>query len=102
MPHLVGDAAAHDIVEEAVPVRRHRDQITGLAFRGSADLARRIAENPGNALRMTKRLLREGQVNTLDSVLNTSAALQVVAHKSAEHREAVLAFIEKRKPVFPG
>jgi len=65
------------------------------------ELARTIAQNPGNALRMTKRLLREAQVNTLDSVLSTSAAMQVVAHKSPEHREAVLAFIEKRKPVFP-
>jgi enoyl-CoA hydratase/carnithine racemase len=73
-----------------------------LLMKTALELALRIAANPGNALRMTKRLLREGQVNTLESVLNTSAAMQVVAHKSPEHREAVLAFIEKRKPVFPG
>ncbi|MCA0406278.1 MAG: crotonase/enoyl-CoA hydratase family protein [Proteobacteria bacterium] len=64
------------------------------------ELARKIAKNPGHALRMTKRLIREGQTNTLDSVLNTSAALQSVAHKSPQHREAVLAFIEKRPPNF--
>ena len=64
------------------------------------ELARKIAKNPGHALRMTKRLIREGQTNTLDSVLNTSAALQSVAHTSPQHREAVLAFIEKRPPNF--
>lgn len=64
------------------------------------ELARKIAKNPGHALRMTKRLIREGQTNTLDSVLNTSAALQSVAHKSPQHREAVMAFIEKRPPNF--
>jgi enoyl-CoA hydratase/carnithine racemase len=49
---------------------------------------------------MTKRLLREGVHNTLDSVLETSAAYQSLAHLSADHHEAVRAFIEKRPPQF--
>jgi enoyl-CoA hydratase/carnithine racemase len=51
-------------------------------------------------LRMTKRLLRESQDNTLGSVLEMSAVMQALAHKSWEHREAVTAFIEKREPSF--
>ena len=64
------------------------------------DLAQRIASNPGNALRMTKRLLREGQNTRLESLLELSAGFQALAHKTPQHKEAVMAFIEKRKPVF--
>lgn len=63
-------------------------------------LAQRIAANPGNALRMTKRLMREGQNARLESLLEISAGFQALAHKTPQHKEAVMAFIEKRKPVF--
>ncbi len=63
-------------------------------------LARRIAANPGSALRLTKRLLREGQQLRLASLLELSAAFQALAHKTPEHQEAVTAFIEKRPPRF--
>ncbi len=63
-------------------------------------LAARIAANPGPTLRLTKRLLRDGQNTTLDALLEASAAAQALAHKTPEHREAVTAFIEKRKPDF--
>jgi len=61
-------------------------------------LAQRIATNPGPALRLTKRLLREGQHVTLDTLLELSAAFQAMAHKTAQHEEAVVAFVEKRLP----
>ncbi|MNV99463.1 1,2-epoxyphenylacetyl-CoA isomerase [compost metagenome] len=63
-------------------------------------LARRIAANPGAVMRMTKRLLRAGQASSLASLLELSAGYQALAHKTADHREAVNAFIEKRKPQF--
>lgn len=63
-------------------------------------LARKMAANPGAVLRMTKRLLREGQQSSLDSLLEISASYQAIAHKTPDHREAVTAFIEKRKPNF--
>lgn len=63
-------------------------------------LARRIAANPGSALRLTKRLLREGQRVGLETLLEMSAAFQAMAHKTAEHEEAVAAFSEKRAPRF--
>lgn len=63
-------------------------------------LARKIAANPGPTLRLTKRLLREGQTTRLDTLLELSAAYQALAHKTAEHVEAVNAFVEKRKPRF--
>ena len=63
-------------------------------------LAAKIAANPGGVLRMTKRLLREGQNSTLESLLEMSAGYQAIAHKTADHEEAVRAFIEKRAPKF--
>ncbi len=63
-------------------------------------LAAKIAANPGGVLRMTKRLLREGQNSTLESLLELSAGYQAIAHKTADHEEAVRAFMEKRPPKF--
>ena len=63
-------------------------------------LASKIAANPGSVLRMTKRLLREGERSSLESLLEMSAGYQAIAHKTADHREAVMAFIEKRPPQF--
>ncbi len=63
-------------------------------------LAARIARNPGVTLRMSKRLLREGQHQSLASLLELSAAMQVIAHKTPAHAEAVNAFIDKREPSF--
>ena len=63
-------------------------------------LAAKIAANPGGVLRMTKRLLREGQSSTLESLLELSAGYQAIAHKTADHEEAVRAFMEKRAPKF--
>lgn len=64
------------------------------------ELAQRIAQNPGHALRLCKRLLREGQHMRLDSLLELSAAYQSLAHHTKDHGEAVSAFVEKRKPNF--
>lgn len=64
------------------------------------ELAQRIATNPGHALRLSKRLLREGQHMRLDSLLELSAAYQSLAHHTEDHTEAVTAFLEKRPPNF--
>lgn len=61
-------------------------------------LAQRVAANPGHALRLCKRLLREGQHMRLDSLLELSAAYQSLAHHTEDHQEAVAAFVEKRNP----
>lgn len=63
-------------------------------------IAERIARNPGPTLRMSKRLMREGQTLRLESLLEMSAAFQAIAHQTPQHREAVLAFLDKRAPQF--
>jgi enoyl-CoA hydratase/carnithine racemase len=65
-------------------------------------LAARIAVNPPDALRMTKRLLREGQHTRLSSLLELSAAMQAILHQTQDHAEAVDALLSKRQPQFQG
>lgn len=66
------------------------------------ELALRIAANPPHAVRLAKRLMREALHSRLDTVLELSAGFQALSHQTADHREAVQAFLEKRPPVFSG
>ncbi len=86
-------ALAWGLVSRVVP---HDDLLTE-----ARALAAKIAANPGAVMRMTKRLLREGERSSLESLLEISAGYQAIAHKTVDHREAVTAFIEKRAPRFP-
>lgn len=86
------EARAIGLVSRVVPEDRLMDEARALAGR--------IAANPPHAVRMTKRLLREGQQMTLKGVLEMSAAYQSLAHATADHDEAIAAFIEKRDPMF--
>jgi enoyl-CoA hydratase/carnithine racemase len=86
------EAMACGLVSRVVPHETLLDE--------ARKLAGRIAANPGAVLRMTKRLLREGERSTLESLLETSAAYQAIAHLTPEHEEAVRAFVEKRPPSF--
>ena len=66
------------------------------------ELAARVAVNPPHALRMTKKLMREGQRQDLDSILELSAAFQALSHHTADHGEALSAFLERRTGNFTG
>jgi enoyl-CoA hydratase/carnithine racemase len=66
------------------------------------EVATKIAANPPHAVRMTKRLLREGQTADLKNILEMSAAMQALAHATKDNDEAIEAFIGKRVPVFKG
>lgn len=64
------------------------------------ELAARMAANPGHAVRLAKRLLRESLHTRLDTLLEMAAAFQALSHQTGDHREAVNAFLEKRPPQF--
>lgn len=74
----------------------------GLLLEKARAVAEKIAANPAHATRMTKRLLRDGQDMTLANILEMSAAMQAIAHATADNQEAIDAFVERRKPVFRG
>lgn len=65
-------------------------------------LAARICRQPPDVLRMTKKLMREGQNVSFDTIMEMSAAYQALAHLTEDHKEAVSAFFEKRVPDYKG
>ncbi|MFM0234106.1 crotonase/enoyl-CoA hydratase family protein [Paraburkholderia sediminicola] len=86
------EALACGLVSRVVPHDVLMDQ--------AITLANRIAANPGGVMRMTKRLLREADLASLETLLELSASYQAHAHQSEDHFEAVNAFLEKRTPRF--
>ena len=109
LPRVVGMSKACEMAFTGEAINAQQALGCGLVSRVvSADqlmpeamaLAQKIAANPGTVLRMTKRLLREGEKSSLESLLELSAGYQAIAHHTADHHEAVRAFVEKRKPNF--
>lgn len=74
----------------------------GQLLASAGEIAARIAANPPHAVRMTKRLLKVARSSSLPELLEFSAAMQALAHTTEDNREAVSAFLEKRKPKFSG
>ncbi|MGB8363437.1 MAG: crotonase/enoyl-CoA hydratase family protein [Rhizomicrobium sp.] len=87
-------ALAWGLVSRVVPAAQLLEEARGLAAR--------ICRQPPDVLRMTKRLMREGQGASFDTIMEMSAAMQSLAHLTRDHEEAVAAFFEKRPPDFKG
>lgn len=87
-------AAAWGLVNEVV----EPDQLLEAAH----TLAARVAKNPPHSVRMAKKLLRESQHQSLESLLELSAAMQALAHHTEDHREALAAFGDKRAGEYTG
>lgn len=82
------------LVSKVVPAATLQDE--------AMKLANRMAAQPPDVLRMTKRLLREGQSVSFDNIMELSAAMQALAHHTEDHAEAVNAFFEKRPGNYKG
>ncbi len=65
-------------------------------------LAAKIVRQPVDVLRMTKRMMREGQNVSFDIIMEMSAAYQSLAHLTDDHQEAVNAFYDKRPGDYKG
>ena len=65
-------------------------------------MAERFARGPLIANGATKRLLRQSLHNSLETHLETEAASISAMGATADFREGVAAFVEKRRPEFQG
>ncbi|GAA0334354.1 crotonase/enoyl-CoA hydratase family protein [Sphingomonas oligophenolica] len=111
LPRIVGFAKASEMVLTGERIDADDALAAGLVSRvvpdgrlidAAVDIARKIAANPRIAVRMTRRLMRVAQNERLENTLEYSAALQALAHMTEDHREALRAFGERRRPVFQG
>lgn len=66
------------------------------------ELAARIAAQPPQALRLTKRLLKAAQRMELPDFLDLCACFQGMAHHTEDHGEAISALLEKRTGAYRG
>jgi len=111
LPRLVGMARATALMmladkvsaQEAVTIGLiHRVVEAGKLLDEATLLARQLASRPTRGLGLIKRALNASATNGLDEQLALEAQLQAEAGSTADYREGVRAFLEKRPPVFVG
>jgi 2-(1,2-epoxy-1,2-dihydrophenyl)acetyl-CoA isomerase len=111
LPRLVGMARATALMmladkvsaQEAVTIGLiHRVVEAGKLLDEATLLARQLATRPTRGLGLIKRALNASATNGLDEQLALEAQLQAEAGSTADYREGVRAFLEKRPPVFVG
>jgi 2-(1,2-epoxy-1,2-dihydrophenyl)acetyl-CoA isomerase len=111
LPRLVGHGRATELLLSGRDVEAPEAERLGIAtqvvddeaVRSAAEsLAERYAAGPPIALALTKRLLAESAEATLDQQLRRELTHIVTCFQSADVREAMVAFQEKRAPVFRG
>jgi 2-(1,2-epoxy-1,2-dihydrophenyl)acetyl-CoA isomerase len=111
LPRLVGTARAMALSLLAEPVSAEQAANWGLIWNcvdddklmsEARDLAQRLASGPTRAYGLIKRALDASPANTLEQQLALEATLQREAGKTADFKEGVKAFLEKRGPRYVG
>ncbi len=111
LPRIIGYSRAYEMALTADRVSAATALEWGLVNRVvpaeqlpeiAAATARQLAEGPTLAFGLTKRAMQRGWGMSLDEALEYEAYLQEVAGRSADNREGIAAFLEKRPPHFTG
>jgi len=111
LPRLVGLGKALELAYLAEPVDAQEALRLGLVNRvvphedlmaKMMDLAQRLAAGPTRAYGLTKRAMTYALRSTLEDALDYEAHMQEVAGRTADHREGVTAFLEKRQARYEG
>ncbi|MCP2165603.1 enoyl-CoA hydratase-related protein [Goodfellowiella coeruleoviolacea] len=111
LPRLVGYGRAMEMMMLGAPVTAAEALRVGLVNRVVADaelsdaalaLATRLAAGPTTAYAKIKEAMLAASTASLEQALAVEARTQVEAGATADHREAVEAFVAKRKPEFVG
>jgi 2-(1,2-epoxy-1,2-dihydrophenyl)acetyl-CoA isomerase len=111
LPRLVGQARARGLALLAEPLTAEKAETWGLIWKVVDDaelmteaekLCVHFASAPTFGLGLIKRALDASEDNDLAAQLDLERDLQREAGSTADYKEAVRAFLAKRKPVFTG
>lgn len=111
LPRLVGSARAFEMSTMGSRVSAQQAYDWGMVNKVTpdAELDAAVAvytdyykSAPTKAIAMTKKMLNKSFNSDLDSMLDYEAYCQKIAGNSADYKEGVTAFNEKRKPNFTG
>lgn len=111
LPRLVGFQKASALMMLGDKIGADEAERLGMIYRVFEDeifreesfkIAAGLAKMPTRGLWLTKKALNESAKNELAGQLRVEDELQSAAGKTADYQEGVVAFLEKRKPVFRG
>jgi 2-(1,2-epoxy-1,2-dihydrophenyl)acetyl-CoA isomerase len=111
LPRLVGYARAYELAATNAPLTAEAalgmglvngvhpaDQLAGAV----REMAVKLAQAPTKALGLTKRAMNKAFQLTIDEALDYEAHMQEIAGRTADYKEGVAAFLEKRAAEFRG
>ncbi len=111
LPRLAGQARALGLALTGEPLTAERAEAWGLIWKCVDDdklvdetnaLAAKFAAAPTCGLAMTKKLIRESGARTLEAQLDVERGAQSTLGRTADYKEGVAAFMEKRAAKFVG
>jgi methylglutaconyl-CoA hydratase len=107
----VGDKVARGLMlsgrlfgaDEALRLGLVSEVVAGSELQGRASaLAAELMRNSPESLRATKRLLRAQRAEGLEAALELAMEANAASRETADFKEGVASFVEKRKPVWQG
>jgi 2-(1,2-epoxy-1,2-dihydrophenyl)acetyl-CoA isomerase len=111
LPRLIGMQKAAALMMTAEPVSAKDAEKMGMIYKVFSDesfeqeswqLVSKLADMPTKGLGLTKRLLNASYSNNLEEQLDMEDKCQTIAGNTADFKEGIEAFFEKRIPNFKG